>query len=112
MQVEVDPRPGLGSVPKNPGESGMNDALRHRYRALCALPIEEQLKISLLPFAGLTCGAKTRNGTPCKMTLVRLYPNGRCKFHGGASTGPRTKRGKAKAARNGFKRAKGALRRP
>lgn len=35
-----------------------------------------------------TCGAKTRKGTPC--TSTRLYPNGRCRHHGGPSTGPKT----------------------
>ena len=50
----------------------------------------------------LTCGAKTRAGTPCQLTS--LYGgNGRCKFHGGASTGPKTAVGKAKAALNGLK---------
>jgi len=49
---------------------------------------------------GLECGAKARAGTPCKQKA--LYVNGRCKFHGGASTGPRTKKGKARSARNGL----------
>ena len=49
--------------------------------------------------AGLTCGAKTRAGTPCKMTSI--YDNGRCKLHGGLSTGPKTPEGKAATARNG-----------
>lgn len=48
---------------------------------------------------GLACGAKTRAGTPCKRT--DLYANGRCKFHGGLSTGPATAKGKARAALNG-----------
>lgn len=49
---------------------------------------------------GLTCGAKSkRTGNPCKQ--LALFFNGRCKFHGGASTGPRTKAGKRKSARNG-----------
>jgi len=48
--------------------------------------------------AGLTCGAKTRAGTPCKRTDI--YNNGRCKFHGGLSTGPTTPEGKAIASRN------------
>ncbi|WP_372441837.1 HGGxSTG domain-containing protein [Pseudomonas carnis] len=38
---------------------------------------------------GLTCGAKTRAGTPCKR--IDLFSSGRCKFHGGMSTGPRKK---------------------
>jgi len=45
-----------------------------------------------------SCGAKTRKGTPCKNT--RLFPNGRCKNHGGLSTGPKTEAGKAKAMQN------------
>ena len=49
---------------------------------------------------GLMCGAKTRKGTPCKQLI--LFTNGRCKFHGGASTGPKTKKGKARSARNGL----------
>ncbi len=44
------------------------------------------------------CGAKTRKGTPCRTS--RLFPNGRCKNHGGLSTGPRTTEGKMKAKRN------------
>ena len=31
------------------------------------------------------CGAKTRTGTPCKAPAMK---NGRCKLHGGKSTGP------------------------
>jgi hypothetical protein len=48
---------------------------------------------------GMTCGAKTRAGTPCKRK--DLYISGRCKLHGGLSTGPTTEKGKRKAARNG-----------
>jgi hypothetical protein len=36
------------------------------------------------------CGAKTRKGTPCRSAAMR---NGRCRMHGGASTGPRTAEG-------------------
>jgi hypothetical protein len=50
----------------------------------------------------LQCGAKTRNGTPCK--LRSLYTSGRCKFHGGLSTGARTAEGKKKVTLNGFKK--------
>ena len=46
------------------------------------------------------CGAKTRAGTPCRRQ--DLWPNGRCKLHGGPSTGPKTAKGKARSARNGF----------
>ncbi len=47
---------------------------------------------------GLACGAKTRAGSPCKRT--DLFRNGRCKFHGGLSTGPRSAAGKARARDN------------
>ena len=32
------------------------------------------------------CGAKTRKGTPCRAAAMK---NGRCRMHGGKSTGPR-----------------------
>lgn len=38
------------------------------------------------------CGAKTRAGTPHKHTAV--YSSGRCKLHGGLSTGPKSDEGK------------------
>src|ERR1035437_3450907 len=33
------------------------------------------------------CGAKNRRGTPC---MCPAMPNGRCRLHGGLSTGPKT----------------------
>lgn len=36
------------------------------------------------------CGAKTRKGHPCKAPAMR---NGRCRMHGGKSTGPKTPEG-------------------
>ena len=45
---------------------------------------------------GQRCGAKTRQGLPCKRPANKR--NGRCQLHGGASTGPRTKEGLAKIA--------------
>jgi hypothetical protein len=36
------------------------------------------------------CGAKCRSGIPCKNAAMR---NGRCRMHGGKSTGPRIKHG-------------------
>ena len=51
---------------------------------------------------GLKCEAKTRSGTPCKKDGTD-YSNGRCKFHGGASTGPITKVGKTRVSQNAKK---------
>lgn len=36
------------------------------------------------------CGAKTRKGTTCRAPAMA---NGRCRMHGGKSTGPRTSEG-------------------
>jgi hypothetical protein len=36
------------------------------------------------------CGAKNRRGTPCRCPAMA---NGRCKLHGGLSTGPKTQVG-------------------
>ena len=40
---------------------------------------------------GKRCEAKTRKGTPCQRPAK--LPIGRCRLHGGASTGPRTEEG-------------------
>lgn len=64
---------------------------------------EYQIEIPEYPdeLRGLECGATARKGTPCRQ-LSLYVNNGRCKFHGGLSTGPRTKRGKKRSARNGL----------
>ncbi len=54
----------------------------------------------------LRCGAKTRKGTPCASKAI--YLNGRCKHHGGLSTGPRTIAGRA-ASRNNLKMRWGSV---
>jgi hypothetical protein len=68
-------------------EGGYRHELRPESRA-----IPEELR-------GMTCGAKTRAGTPCKLT--QIYMNGRCKLHGGRSTGPKSDEGKRRSAANG-----------
>lgn len=44
------------------------------------------------------CGARTRTGHPCRAKA--LQGTGRCKWHGGCSTGPRTPEGRARALAN------------
>ena len=46
------------------------------------------------------CGAKTRRGIPCGAPSMA---NGRCRMHGGASTGPRTPEGLARSRRARWK---------
>lgn len=43
-----------------------------------------------------TCGAKTRAGHPCRNRAI--FESGRCKNHGGMSTGPRTPEGRERIA--------------
>lgn len=47
---------------------------------------------------GLTCGARKQSGKLCRSTV--LGASGRCKFHGGASTGPQSAEGQARALEN------------
>lgn len=68
------------------------DALKAKLDALSPPPFPEELR-------DYTCGARTRAGTPCRQRAV--FSNGRCKFHGGLSTGPITEAGKAQARENG-----------
>ncbi len=51
-------------------------------------PMNRRFDLNSLP----RCGAKTRAGTPCKR--FGNLRNGRCKLHGGRSTGARTEEGK------------------
>ncbi len=52
-------------------------------------------------FQDLRCGALARSTRqPCR-SLAIVFGNGRCKLHGGMSTGPVSDAGKARAALNG-----------
>jgi hypothetical protein len=46
-----------------------------------------------------TCSARLQGGQLCAGTATTQ--SGRCKIHGGLSTGPKSKRGKARSAKNG-----------
>ena len=46
------------------------------------------------PFANVRrCGAKNRKGLPCQCPAMK---NGRCRLHGGLSTGAKTPEGRAR----------------
>jgi hypothetical protein len=68
----------------------------------------EQKKLILLrngnpqgnPMNAPRCGAKTRPGTPCRAPAMA---NGRCRMHGGKSTGPRTTAGLARSRKANYK---------
>ena len=52
------------------------------------------------PMNAPRCGAKTRKGTPCKSPAMA---NGRCRMHGGKSTGPRTPEGLERSRKANYK---------
>src|SRR5579864_2815028 len=52
------------------------------------------------PNSAPRCGAKTRRSTACQAPAMA---NGRCRMHGGASTGPRTAEGLARSRRARWK---------
>jgi len=66
--------------------------------ALAAPPFKFAVGLFLRD-ARRTCGAKTRTGAPC---LALAMVNGRCRNHGGLSTGPKTKKG-WKRTRDGYR---------
>jgi len=58
------------------------------------------------------CGAKTRSGAPCRARVVIREdgtPARRCRMHGGLSTGPRTKKGRARIAQSNRRRSKSTV---
>lgn len=50
-------------------------------------------------FGELRCGALNRAGEPCGRR--DLYSCGRCRLHGGLSSGPKTDEGKSRSSANG-----------
>lgn len=80
-----------------------DDVRRFLFRRWWATAIEAEKAGRYVPrcpsyLRGLTCGANKRNGKACGSTM--LCANGRCKFHGGASTGPRSAEGRARSLEN------------
>ena len=59
--------------------------------------VRARLEALLKANAAPRCGARSkRTGKPCQGAAM---PNGRCKLHGGKSTGPRTPEGLARSRR-------------
>jgi len=90
----------------------MSNSLRKklkRYHYECALILRnkkefgrnEPLPAFPLECVGMVCGAKTKAGIECKS--VEIFKNGRCRLHGGLSTGPKTIEGKRRSALNTVK---------
>jgi hypothetical protein len=67
-------------------------------------PIERvraRLEALVMANAAPRCGARSkRTGLPCRAAAM---PNGRCKVHGGKSTGPRTQEGLERSRKANWK---------
>ena len=66
------------------------------------------------PHLSPRCGAKTRSGAPCRAPAMWSKKTGkytRCKFHGGASTGPRTPEGLERCRRTNWRHGKRSVER-
>ena len=57
--------------------------------------VRKAIRIKRKIAAGKTCGARTRKGTPC--VALGSGRGGRCRNHGGMSTGPKTPEGRARS---------------
>ena len=69
----------------------------HTYREAVAQIVARNKRARNTPVPGERCEARTRRGMPCQ---CKAMSNGRCRLHGGLSTGPTTAEGKATAAMN------------
>lgn len=107
---EVLERPAAAKVRQRVAAPDPQAELRRQYIAACKAwrkAVERDgdsgpPPIDFTPFTDLICGARgKRTGRPCPQK--GLYSNGRCKWHGGASTGPRTPEGKARSMANHMK---------
>ena len=82
----------------HPINGGPKPSIKHRHAALIEAGKGTRFGDS---WAGQRCLAKTRGGSPCQKAAIA--GKGRCRLHGGASTGPRTVEGRARIAAANFK---------
>ena len=67
------------------------------YRDAMILVIAANQRARNTPIQGEKCEAMTRQRSPCR---CKALANGRCKLHGGHSTGPKTREGKLASTAN------------
>jgi len=67
------------------------------YRDAMILVIAANQRARNTPIQGEKCEAMTRQRSPCR---CKALSNGRCKLHGGHSTGPKTREGKLASTAN------------
>src|SRR6266508_3384434 len=89
---------------EGPGGATAGDDRKMNNEPLESEPIDRRrarLEALLKANAAPRCGARSkRTGKPCQAAAM---PNGRCKLHGGKSTGPRTPEGLERSRRANWK---------
>lgn len=79
------------------------EAILNKWEEIAFRSPAPELPAFHLSLSALRCGARTKaTGQPCKRTDT--FANGKCKYHGGKSTGPKTVEGKRRSSLNGFKK--------
>lgn len=86
-----------GSIQRTVRVSYLMNHHRLSYRDAMAQISEDNNRARNTPMKGERCGAITRRKTSC---MCKALANGRCKLHGGLSTGPKTLEGKIKSTAN------------
>ena len=103
VAIHIDPEPCVG-VRKDAGEAqGRRRSGGGGWSKMSdeALVREHEAEALVRANAAPRCGARSkRTGKPCRGAAM---PNGRCKVHGGKSTGPRTPEGLARSRRANWK---------
>lgn len=87
--VELDELLGLGDPPAVPHGSHDPESRKNAHTRDMGYSGDGTAKSKQV------CGAKSRNGTPCQ--APGNGKGGRCKLHGGKSSGPKTQEGKARS---------------
>src|SRR5262249_46350277 len=75
----------------------MNEPVESERRERVRVRLDALAKANAAPRCGARC---KRTGKPCRGAAM---PNGRCKLHGGKSTGPRTPEGLERSRRANWK---------
>jgi len=103
VAIHIDPEPCVG-VRKDAGEAqGRRRSGGGGWSKMSdeALVREHEAEALVRANAAPRCGARSkRTGKPCRAAAM---PNGRCKVHGGKSTGPRTTEGLERSRRANWK---------
>ncbi len=98
MNKKLRPIPfPVGSIKRQSQIEYLMICCRLPYRKAVASIAAANHRARNTPIPSERCGATTRRQTSC---MCKALANGRCKLHGGLSTGPKTEQGKRNSTEN------------